>query len=203
MRSGPFGNTSTVWPIVQSPTDKQSADPVEGDGHGVMSQPLRLGRLRQDRVLHAGPLTAADQYPVANTRAPPNATWNAAKIGGVSIYFQRTQLIMASSTTTTQIASGRGPERGDQKRQRVTDAAERGHQPGDPPRITGAPRPVRLPLSDRASAKPSRCRRRSRRRVPTRNAFHDGVDTWWRMPRRTRAPAWTPSRPSVRRGPAG
>jgi hypothetical protein len=42
---------------------------------------------------------------VANTRAPPNATWNAAEIGGVSMYFQRTQLIVASSATTTQIAT--------------------------------------------------------------------------------------------------
>ena len=43
--------------------------------------------------------------PAANTKAPPNATWNAAEIGGVSMYFQRTQLIVPSSSTTTQMAN--------------------------------------------------------------------------------------------------
>ena len=52
MRSGPLGNTSTVWPIVHSTHDKQRADPVQGDGRGVVPQALRLGRLHHDRIPH-------------------------------------------------------------------------------------------------------------------------------------------------------
>src|ERR1700693_5774750 len=93
--------------------------------------------------------------PVANTKAPPNATWNAAETGGVSMYFQRTQVITASLITTTQIATVVAVQKAE-----IKYGSEWPMPPSvviSPqitPRITGAPRPVRLPLSDSASANP-------------------------------------------------
>ena len=139
---------------------------------------------------------------MANTRAPPNATWNAAETGGVSMYFQRTQLITASSTTTTRDRQrGRGPEIGDQERQRVADAAQGGHQAGD--RATdhrraasGQAAVVRQRLGERhGDAGADRGRHADQEGVP--------VTCRWRTRRRTPAPAWRPSRPSAPPDPAG
>ena len=100
--------------------------------------------------------------PVANTRAPPNATCSAADTGGVSMYFQRTQVITPSSTITT-------PWR-PRSRSRTTGsgtAACGRCRPAwssvrrSPPRITArrARSGCRYRTAPRRS--PSRCRRRS------------------------------------------
>ena len=110
--------------------------------------------------------------PVANTSAPPNTTCMAAETGGVSMYFHRIQLMTASSTITTRDRDGdRGPEIRDQVRQGVADAADRGHQAADRAAHERAPRPVRLPLSDSASAKPIEMPAPIEAARPTRKAF--------------------------------
>src|SRR5471030_2740520 len=108
--------------------------------------------------------------PAANTRAPPNATCNAAETGGVSMYFQRTQLITPSSTTTTPMATAVAVQ---------NDGIRNGSvwptppivviNPVTRPRIQGAPRPVRLPLSDNASANPIEIPAPIEAAIPTRN----------------------------------
>src|SRR6185437_2316658 len=86
------------------------------------------------------------RMPVANTRAPPNATWKAAEIGGESMYFQRTQVITASSTTTTAIASEVAVQNAGMRKGKVWPIPPAVViNPQIPPLIHGAPRPVRLP----------------------------------------------------------
>src|ERR1700733_15138609 len=89
------------------------------------------------------------------------------------MYFHRTQEITASSTTTTAIATTIAVQ---------NDGIRNGSvwpmppavviSPQMPPRISGAPRPVRLPLSDSASAKPIEMPAPTDAARPTRNVSH-------------------------------
>src|ERR1700683_1823819 len=112
--------------------------------------------------------------PVANTSAPTNITWNAAETGGVSMYFQRTQLITASSTITTPQATDMAVQNAGIRNGNVWPMPPSVViRPQMPPRIHGAPRPVRLPLSDSASAKPMEMPAPIEAARPTTKASHD------------------------------
>src|SRR5580704_10014825 len=86
------------------------------------------------------------------------------------MYFQRTHEITPSSTITTAIATAIAYQ---------NDGIRNGSvcpmppavviSPQMPPRISGAPRPVRLPLSDSASAKPIEIPAPTDAASPTRN----------------------------------
>src|ERR1700733_9344515 len=125
------------------------------------------------RVSRLPPQLLPINIPTANTSAPPNATCSVADSGGVSMYFQRTQEITPSSTITTQIATTIAVQ---------NDGIRNGSvwpippavviSPQMPPRISGAPRPVRLPLSDSASAKPIEMPAPTDAAIPTKNACH-------------------------------
>src|SRR5580692_12370766 len=93
------------------------------------------------------------------------------------MYFQRIHEITPSSATTTQIATTMAVQ---------NDGIRNGSvwpippavviNPQMPPRISGAPRPVRLPLSDNASAKPIEIPAPTEAASPTRNVSHVLLD---------------------------
>src|ERR1700733_9111169 len=86
------------------------------------------------------------------------------------MYFQRTQEIAASSTITTQTATTIAVQNDGIRNGRVCPMPPAVViRPQMAPRINGAPRPVRLPLSDSASAKPIEMPAPTDAASPTRN----------------------------------
>src|SRR5208337_991918 len=89
------------------------------------------------------------------------------------MYFQRTHEMTPSSTITTAIATAIAYQ---------NDGIRNGSvcpippavviSPQMPPLINGAPRPVRLPLSDSASAKPMEIPAPTEAAIPTRKVCH-------------------------------
>ena len=109
--------------------------------------------------------------PVMNTSAPPSPTCRAAENVGVSMYRCRTQVMTPSSTRTTTIAIPRANGKSLIRNGRVWPMPPRVVMaPQIRPRTQGWPRPVRLPSSDNASAKPMLMPAPSDAAMPTRNA---------------------------------
>src|SRR5712692_6005648 len=109
--------------------------------------------------------------PVMNTSAPPSPTCRAAENVGVSMYRCRTQVMTPSSTRTTAIAIPRANRKSLIRNGRVWPMPPSVVMaPQIRPRTQGCPRPVRLPSSDNASAKPMLMPAPSDAAIPTRNA---------------------------------
>src|SRR5208283_4495541 len=95
------------------------------------------------------------KIPARNTSAPPSATWNNADAHGVSMNRWRIHEMMPSSTSTTHTATATAVFKFGIKNGSVWPRPPSVViNPHTKPRAHGWPRPVRLPSSDNASAKP-------------------------------------------------
>ena len=106
-----------------------------------------------------------------NTSAPPSPTCRAAENTGVSMNRCRTHVMTPSSTRTTTIAIPRANRNSVIRNGRVWPMPPSVVMaPQIRPRAHGCPRPVRLPSSDNASAKPMLMPAPSDAAIPTRKA---------------------------------
>src|SRR6202162_6401945 len=132
----------------------------------------RLSRAKITRPAHFQELPIST--PVPKTKAPPSATCVAADMIGVSMYRCRIQVMTASSTRTTRIAIVIAAWNLGIRKGSVWPIPPRAVMtPQTNPRTQGWPRPVRLPSSDSASAKPMLIPAPSDTANPTRNASHE------------------------------
>src|SRR5580704_2286821 len=132
----------------------------------------RLSRPKITRPAHFQELPIST--PVPKTKAPPSATCVAADMIGVSMYRCRIQVMTASSTRTTRKAIVIAAWNLGIRKGRVWPIPPRAVMaPQTNPRAQGWPRPVRVPSSDSASAKPMLIPAPSDAANPTRNASQE------------------------------